>query len=106
MDAGKAADRMLVFLDMGTMLCQGSADEAASCHSLTQLLVPGLEQRAWHLPPLSGTPTGPGLTQPLCRHDRLSAMQMHETQQNGMDNTVHAGAELAASACRHTLTLS
>ena len=47
---------------MGTMLCHASPDQPASSHSLTQLLVPGLEQRAWHLPPLQGVPTSPGET--------------------------------------------
>ena len=50
---------------MGVLLCQASADEAASCHRLTQLLVPGVEQRAWHLPPLSGVQASPG-TAPGC----------------------------------------
>ena len=50
----------LAFIDMGTMLCHASRDQAASSLSLTQLLVPGLEQRAWHLPPLQGVPASPG----------------------------------------------
>ena len=46
---------------MGTLLCQtGGADEPASCHRLTQLLVPGLEQRAWQFPPLAGIQASPG----------------------------------------------
>ena len=46
---------------MGTLLCQNGADEPASCHRLTQLLVPGLEQRAWLFPPLAGTQASPGV---------------------------------------------
>ena len=58
--AGEASAQSLGFIDMGTMLCQGSADEPASCYSLTQLLVPGLEQRAWLFEPLIGVPVTPG----------------------------------------------
>ena len=50
----------LSFIDMGTLLCQASPEQAAGSYSLAQLLVPGLEQRAWHLPPLTGVPASPG----------------------------------------------
>ena len=58
--AGEAAAQALGFIDMGTMLCKAGPEEAASSYSLTQLLVPGLEQRAWHLPALTGVPVSPG----------------------------------------------
>ena len=58
--AGKASAQALGFIDMGAMLCQPSPDEASQCHGLTQLLIPGLEQRAWKLPALKGVQASPG----------------------------------------------
>ena len=58
--AGKASAQALGFIDMGAMLCQPSPDEASQCHGLTQLLIPGLELRAWKLPALKGVQASPG----------------------------------------------
>ena len=61
-----ATVQTLGFIDMGTMLCQGSPGAVAGLRGLTQLLVPGLEQRAWQLPPLKALPVSPGTRpQPL-----------------------------------------
>ena len=66
--ADLAVPQALNFLDMGAMMCTASAGEAASCHHVTQLLVPGLEQRAWHLPAFMGVRASPGTARPaaLC----------------------------------------
>ena len=67
--AGEAAALSLGFIDMGTMLCKADPDAAASSYNLTQLLVPGLEQRAWHLPALTGVPVSPGrISSPAVSH--------------------------------------
>ena len=60
MHAGKVIAQSLGFIDMGAMLCKASPDDSAKCYGLTQLLVPGLEQRAWQLPPLMGVPASRG----------------------------------------------
>ena len=57
--ADPAMPHTVSFLDMGAM-CTASPGEAASCQHVTQLLVPGLEQRAWHLPAFLGVRASPG----------------------------------------------
>ena len=75
----------LSFIDMGTLLCQASPNEAASCYSLAQLLVPGLEERAWHLPPLTGVPASPGETLLLCSSLSLRLSWTAVMQQSALE---------------------